>query len=860
MATGELIVEGGTAFCSSAQVHKNKGAAVPVKVTSQTKKIKKNKYFAQDKPVMTWLDDKAENFNNGQAFVMCQDPKNTQTGYSPCAAKCSIKYKDYYENVEFNSSMKILLDKTTGTCQGYGVPGTIEFAKTGQSKASSTIDVKEADAFQVVNPSSQWTTASGDAKKNSVKSIKITQPLDQKPKGKYFFIQVPETNSLFNPFPLVQKTDTKITLTADYEGDASKITWALFKGEGVKDKVQTFIGLGASAWFNLDNLFKNQDEGVYRIEAYMKKPGDKNCCIIIEVIKDMVQAIECTVKSTLKNIPIPVSVKLKASSIADQAKVLNSGYSLSNRPSPIVKWKIKQKDTILFNSATGAKTDLIDVSITNFILINKPTTLITFKNAGDYTIEAYTNENDDSPITTSVKIADHLGVNSISAKSNVLLRYNDHLKVGVSQYNVSYLPTSKPIQWYLQKDGSRLKIFENSATSKMSSIDKRIDEIVNIDSQAGANYFGKYKIEAYGSAIGADKNPDFKGSDCYSFEVIQNSADSIKIPTTIAKGASVKYEAKARIEPLKGDEKINLQLPEGVTKNEDGTFTFNKEGEFEIKASLSGAYTDGKEITTNVKVAIPEIKRALWAYQTGYKRTESGFKEDCYGFVEIIGLESQTLTAKIWLQGDGSSFYSEPDKYLLEEKKFALDDKGKGSFQINIDDKYKEKLEKALPPTGANPNPAYQIVFTIELPEKGNGSVTLPANLEIKNASPVTGTKFIEVLDDNEVLTITNEKKIKSIVFSTENGKDVQQTVTFYGKTHKLWVHTVNMIDDVLKIDVNKEIPKEGLESGQVIYTHEPKQTYKEEKVGKDGIVEVSFTAKEEWKNPPKNLIIMQPL
>ena len=79
-------------------------------------------------------------------------------------------------------------------------------------------------------------------------------------------------------------------------------------------------------------------------------------------------------------------------------------------------------------------------------------------------------------------------------------------------------------------------------------------------------------------------------------------------------------------------------------------------------------------------------------------------------------------------------------------------------------------------------------------------------------------------------------------MFSTEDGKDVQRTQTFYGKTHKLWVHTVNMQEETLKVDVFKEVPKEAMnEVNHIIYTHESKQNYNEEKVGKDGLLEGSI-------------------
>lgn len=123
------------------------------------------------------------------------------------------------------------------------------------------------------------------------------------------------------------------------------------------------------------------------------------------------------------------------------------------------------------------------------------------------------------------------------------------------------------------------------------------------------------------------------------------------------------------------------------------------------------------------------------------------------------------------------------------------------------------------------------------MPTGGNGVISFSENMPLTKGKPVEGTKFIEVLDGNESLTLTHEKKIKSIVFATEDGKNVQQTLTKYGATHKIWVHTVNMIDEELKIDVLKEVPAEGMNTtDHITYTHESKQTYPSEKVGTDGL------------------------
>ena len=273
-----------------------------------------------------------------------------------------------------------------------------------------------------------------------------------------------------------------------------------------------------------------------------------------------------------------------------------------------------------------------------------------------------------------------------------------------------------------------------------------------------------------------------------------------------------------------------------------------------ISTYLTGTETSSKRATVKVTVAVPEVKRALWAYGTGYKRTETGYKEQTYGFVEIIGLENQTLPVKVWVKGKDANFYNEPDTYLLDKKEVKLDDKGKGSFMITTNDTYKQIIDKALPATTDNPNPKQSLVFTIEVPA-ATESMALPADMKITNTEPVVGTKFYKVLDTNEELTLTNEQKIKSIVFATEDGKDVQLQITHYGKKHKIRVHTVNMVDEELKIDVLKEVPKEGMTTtDDITYTHESKNPYPAEKVGADSVVELDFTLDKDWAKPPQNI------
>ena len=846
MAKGKIIIEGAKAFCSSAQVIKNKGTAVPIKVTSQKNKLGKNKYFAQDKPIATYLDDKAENFNNGQGFVMCQDPKNNSTGYSPCKAKCNIKYKDYYENVDFNKSMKVLLDVSTGTCPGYGVPGTIEFADSGQKGSVSQIDINEADAFAIANTSAIWETASSSSTKTSVKNIEIIKPFAEKPKDTYYFIKEPEPLQVF--WQNLGPEDSFLELKANFSGDASKISWVLFKGTGIKDKVKTFIGIGAHIKFNLSLLFKDLEEGKYHIEAYGRKPGDEKCAIIIEYVKDHIKGITVAGKSTVKNITVPINISFKADSFSNFSKILNNNKLVDT--SPVVSWRVLKEGAVLYNSHSTKDTSLLNVRIANESVRTTPVAIMTFKNAGKYTIEAYTDVQGTNRHTVSIEVKDSYGVNSISHKGSGLLRYNDMLSVSVAKYSVELLPTNAKVQWYLQKDGVRLQQFETAAIAKKPNINKRIDEIVNIDAKAGNNYFGKYVIEAYGKALEAGKSPSFKGADAFSFEVIKNAADKISLPSHVPKGSKVKYEANARIMPLSNNEQLTLQLPEGVTNNNDGSLTFTKNGEFKIEAALEGAYTTATKVSTSVKVTTPLLKRALWSYKTGYKRTETGFKEESYGFVEIEGLSNVSLKAKIWLKGDYDTYLAEPEKYMLEEKTLALNDQGKGYFKIVTNDEYKKKMEAAIPATTENPTPTYSLIFTIELPENSSGATTLAEDLEITHANLIVGTKMYTVLEPNEVLQVHNEQKVKSIVFATEDGKNVQQTLTYYGKTHKIWAHTVNMIDEELKIDVLREIPKENLkeEATGIIVTHEAIETYNAEKVGPDGLLEVSFTLNEDCK------------
>ncbi|KUJ55383.1 hypothetical protein [Chryseobacterium aquaticum] len=847
---GYIVLEGAKVFCSSSVANNSKATAVPLQVKSQKKKLGKNKYFAQEKPIATYLDDKADSFGGGNGFGNC---KGSDGKPYPCKAKCNIKYKDYYENVDFNKSMKVLLDVSTGTCSGYGVPGTIQFATTGQSNNASQIDVKEADEFSVANASPQWETKDpADKTKTSVSSIYMISPIPvTELKDTYYYIQ--QANNSWSPFSNFNILTPKLTLKANFKGEVTKIIWTLFKGEGVKDKVKTFIGLGGQFNQDLDSIFKNLEDGKYKIEAYGAKPGDAKCTLHIEVVKDFVKKITIPASSII-NISVPVSLERKVGSPLEQSRILNKSIQTSVIPSAY--WRIKEGNNILHNTFAGT------ISPNIVSVISSPSgILVTFKNKGKYTLEAFTNPNETKPETATIEIKSTLGIETIDHGSS-LLRYNDNFSVWVKGFNAIYIPDGafKTVNWYLKKEGTgRLRALESSASFKALKINKRIDEFLFRDAGViNGNYFGKYSIEAYANPLGAGKEPQFSGGDCFNFEVIKNSIDQLAIPaTTVPQGTKVKYTATARISPLISGETIRVEVPQGVTNNGDSMLTFTELGEFTISAHMEGQYTDPKVTQTKIKVAQPKLKRALWAYGTGVKRTETGYEEETYGFLEIEGLQNQALKVKIWVKGETDGFYQEPAKYMLEEKPVTLNSEGKASFQITTNATYKEKIEKAIPKTADNPNPQYRLVFTIEPQIASTADIIFPSNFSIEGTKSVAiqgGATLLEVLESNEELTLTTEQKIVSIMFSTEDGKDIQRTQTFYGKTHKLWVHTVNMQDETLKVDVFKEVPKEAMnEVNHIIYTHESKQSYNEEKVGKDGLLEVSFTAKEEWKTPPKN-------
>ncbi|MCV9934721.1 DUF4280 domain-containing protein, partial [Flavobacterium sp. LS1R47] len=552
MAKGEIIVEGAKCFCSNSVANNSKATAVPLAVKSQIKKLGKNKYFAQEKPIATNLDDTAESFNNGAGFGDCYLPDKSKKPM-PCKAKCDIKYKDYYENVDFNNSMKVLLDKSTGTCAGYrpdnGAAGTIKFATTGQKKAVNTIDIREADVFAVENTSAQWETAKPN-KGDSVSEITIITPFTEKPTGKYYFIE--RAPNIFN-FPIsIPIVETKLQLKAIYQGDQTKIIWALFKGDGVNDKVKTFVGIGANIVFTLSKLFKDQEEGLYRIEAYPNKAEYEKCAIFIEYIKDHIEGISAPGKTLVKNTPIPLTLKFKASSLVEKQKILNpSSSNPVYEASPIASWRVTCKDTVIFNSQISSESNLLKVEVKTGTL-----GVFSFKNPEVYQVEAYTSANDSSPIKTTLTVLESLGVNTVKGTSKQLLRYNESLKVEVSKYNVDFLPTNTDkMQWHLQKDGVRLIAFENAAISKEKSINKPINQILYNDAKAGNNYFGKYVIEGYAKP---GNKPLFNGSDTFPFEVIRNAIDKVTLPKSIPRGAKVKFETTARIMPLVGDEKINL--------------------------------------------------------------------------------------------------------------------------------------------------------------------------------------------------------------------------------------------------------------------------------------------------------------
>ncbi|WP_443938173.1 TIGR02594 family protein [Pedobacter sp. MW01-1-1] len=844
---GYLIIEGAKAYCSRSATNNSKETAVPMEVKSQKEKLSKNKYFAQEKPIATHLDNKAESFGGGNGFGNCigADGKTY-----PCKAKCKIKFKDYYENVALNKSMKILLDVSTGSCPGYKAPGTIAFATTGQVKNVSQIDVKNADEFSIANTSPQWPSSSASAATTSVNSVSMTLPfVAEKPSGSYYYIQ--SSKSLYNPWLNLREVDN-LSLIAQFKGDASKIVWALFKGDGVKDKIKTFIDLGGMFNQSMSSLFEGLDEGKYRIEAYGVEPGDEKCTVHIEVVKDYVKEIISPGDSTLVNVPFPISITPKLSSITDRMRILN--HAAFQPVLNAVHWRIKQEKAVLYNSFT-------ETAAAHLVEVNKQgaKVVLTFKNAGKYTVEAFTDPSDSKPESITLKIESTLSVLGVQGEPS-LLRFSDVLNVRASKFNVNYLPAQNPVYWYLKKEGKgRLTLFEGSDVFKTVAINKIVANMLYDDASLPSTaYFGSYILEGYAKPLGLLKEPKFTGADCFRFEVIRNVIDQFNLPLTrVPKGTTLKYTTLARITPLLGNEAIKIDVPDKVTHHQDGTLTFNALGEYTLSAYLIGDHTEPKKIEAKVNVLASVVKRALWAYKTGIKRAETGYEEETYGFLEIDGLQNQALKVKIWVKGKDSDFYKEKDKYLLEEKNVTLNSEGKTSFRITTNDDYKKKILAAIPKTTDNPNPQYSLIFTIEPQPNSSPDIVLPVDMPIEGTRSIKvdeKTTYLEVLDANEELVITTEQKIVSIMFSTEDGKDILRTPAFYGKTYKIWVHTVNMTEELLKVDVLKEIPKEGMnETDHIIYTHESKQSYKEEKPGKDGLLEVSFTVNVDWNKPAKN-------
>ena len=845
---GNLVVEGAKFYCSNSVDHNSPETAAALKVTSQTKKLGKNKYFASEKPIGTYLDDKALSFDSGKGFGNCKTPDGKQ---APCAAKCSIKYSDYYENVEFNSSMKILLDVSTGKCPGYGLPGNIKISDSGQTKNTSTIKVNEKDAFQITAVSPQWPIADKSTK-TSVKSIKGNMPFKFEVKAGETLYYMDEKSSFFFNFSF---GDPKISLQADYSGDESKIVWGLFKGTETTDKVKTFVGLGKSFEQDVKKLLAGLEEGKYRLEAYGNKAGDPKCAVFIEYVKNFVEKITTPGESLLKGVAMPFTLKFKIDSSKPNVKILNSSFSGNQVP---VQWSIIQGNNVLYKTGVTTTTGVVSVVNSGNIAT------ITFKNAGKYKVQATTNE-EGKPFSKEITVADKIGVKTVQ-HGDALLRVSGTVTAKVTDFNVSFLGNAnKSIQWYLKKDGvGRIAAFELSATSKGNSISRKLTDLLNHDAGIPGGLYGNYILEAYAaSSLVPNQAPEFKEAgaylDCYHFEVAKNSIATVDLPDSVPLDAKIKFDATTRMAIATGEKVVVESESPDVVKNADGTLTFKKEGEYTINLHLEGNECDPKKITKKIIVSSPDLKRGLWCYESGYKRTETGYKEDSYGFIEIKGLSRQPLLAKVWLKGENESIYSDTEKkFLLEEKKITLNDEGSVSFKINTNDDYKGKMEKAIPPTAENPNPVYQLIFTIELESQQSGNITLPPDLAIKNTKAIrVGDKMLyEVLMEDEVLALTSEKKIKSIVFSDEKKKDIQRAQTTYGKPHQIWVHTVNMQEDELQVNVYKEIPDKAMtEKDGAFSALTSKKSYPDQKVGSNSMLKLDFTPDKEWNKPEEKSV-----
>lgn len=850
------VCDGGTCTCAGA-VSPN---PVPLHVTSHKKFyiLGGKKLVATDK----------DNGNQNLDFISCKNTSNPNNP-QPCKAKIKVQWQKFYKDVTYDADKKHpLLDVSEGTCKGYtGSPVKIAIVNHGQTGHGTEKEIAEQNtsALRKLIPllPAEEPLTKGEAPAVTAITLKanlslnIKEVTSGKEKGKVTRVsmEIPDKDQVLNFTAAISK------------GTAASVSWNRYGTKKDTDTtpsfdslLRSFIEYGTSWSIAIPKGYK----GVFRVEAYGFSPHDKSCCIDIEVRPDEVLPVTGMDKG-LRNVPM----------------VFKSGYLFGNSPTDMFQflgggkklhWKIMAGKEELYNS-TGAFLPHAGVGVGNVF----PGSLtVMFSNTGTYTITAFDSTLGSSKSFT-VKILPKQGVNSIDHNPNNYLRETDTINCKIRQFNVAQSLINKSLlKWkvYYGANGAAQLAYKgelpgSAGQTAVSITPLQIQQAFHLPSVKGS-----YGIEAFGED--PDRSDPIKkaaGADRYVFEVRDNAVTAAPAgPLQIPSGSTGTYKAATLMEVNSAEQNAFVwQVTGGQYKIEPASnqtqevkITFQDNAEYTITCGLmvKGVNTGSKEV--KVQAAPLALHSANWCYNDGYLRTQTGYGEESYAYVELSGLKELSGKLQVWTIADGlkmEDIVKDTAKYQLLESDLKLNaDENKKPPTAHGHVTFKPDKAALLPrlqaALGADSVP--QFAFTITLAD-GNG-IQFGAGIDIdKTTAFVAGGKtYYQVLaTPQQYLNLTDKELLKAMYFTDTEKKRIQTGYTTYGNTHQLRVHTVNLVGQKLTVRIYRETPNALLDGtydakNKTIVIAEQMQEFKDVQPKPDGTLLADFLLKPEWKEQHK--------
>ncbi len=837
MSKGYLIVEGAKMNC-------NKGTLPQVPVIVKHKND--DRYTINGKKLVTWLEDDEQHF----IFGSCSAKNN-----APC--KPQIKWKDYYKNLDFHGTNP-LLTCSSGKCSVGG--GDIKILSHGQtSTPSKTIAVNHNnDTYDLVLVSN---TPIADLGENCSVSEIVVYNLPYK-SGSTLNIRHGKNHELI--FGALVGKGSNVSL----------VNWALFRGEDTSDRMKTWTHFGPSLKLKIVDTLS---QGKYRIEAYVKKPGDDNCSFILNVTKNDIEKIIISPSvsdGAAKLIPYTFEAKYyfgeksnDEESILDN--IINNFTGVS--PSKNLTWQIFKKDSLLYDSANEVDSKVLEVKK------SKDSITVHFYNTGKYSIIAQ-----DLYMSVGPQVArKHVEtinvrprqINSISmgARTNDRMRISQaiQLKAGKIKYD-SFLPVHPgKAFWYVRCDGV-VKPYKEAGQNLLKEVKATASNLAAIFNKNSP--YQTYEFEAYGEEQ-KPKNGKwelpFSGNDFAKIEFTRNKIVKIEGPIRLPLGVKVSYKLNSILPIDNGESAIfHLTYPNGHTQeintNNDSTqLDCNKLGIYTLNAQLIGDDADTTPLREPLEIFVQqaEVVEALWCYASGKKRASISWEEDSYCSVTIKGMEGQAFNFCVWALTEDKTIeetISEPDTYLLSRLSASSDKNGVAQIRFNTSEEVKNKVSTIT----SKPDHKVKLFFTLNPTNtagmdcsnmilRNNG-----ANIPVVDSS---GEIHHLILDYKDFMTLPANASILSIDFTNEAGTDLQYAASTYGNIHKIQIHTCGMIKDKLTVKVyrllsSKEMKESYNADENIFAVAKEVKEYPAEEVGQDSTLQLDFTIEDAWKEEAPEL------